>query len=147
SPDEGDLGIYAIGASGSRDVWAAGFEDGANGDGLGYAGTVLLHWNGTGWRNVSTPQNRFVYSLAVRAPHDIAIAGDVGNGDSAGTPFLERRVGGKWQDAELGPGDELNGLAPDQHQGLWGVGSTERAFDALGFPHHSQPLITTGTCA
>jgi hypothetical protein len=128
-------------------VWAAGHEEGPDGDGAGYAATVLLHWNGMGWRNVATPQNRFVKSLAVRAPHDIAIAGVVGNGDSPGDPFLERRAGGKWQDAELGSGEALSGLSPDQQQGLWGVGSTGRRFEPSGgYETRSQPLIKRSAC-
>ncbi len=145
-----DLGapeVVAIGVTSGRDIWAAGDVEGPDGDGEGYAATVLLHWNGTGWRSVATPQNRFVSSLAVRAPHDIAIAGVVGNGDSDGTPFLERRVGGKWQDAELGSGEALRGLAPDQQQGLWGVGSTGRRFDPNGgYQIRSQPLIKRAAC-
>jgi hypothetical protein len=137
SPDEWEPPeVVAIGASSSRDVWAAGHEEGPNGDGAGYYANVLLHWNGTGWRSVATPQNRYVSSLAVRAPHDIAIAGWVGNGDSRGDPFLERRAGGKWQDSELGSGETLDGLSPDQQQGLWGVGSTTG----------SRPLIKRGAC-
>jgi hypothetical protein len=145
--DQGAPEVVAIGASSGRDVWAAGDVEGPDGDSLGYAATVLLHWNETGWRNVATPQNRFVSSLAVRAPHDIAISGDVGGGDSPGTPFLERRVGGKWQDAELGSGEGLAGLAPDRQQGLWGVGYTGRRFDPnLGYQTRSQPLIKRAAC-
>jgi hypothetical protein len=148
SPDDtGDPMIEAMGASGSRDVWAVGDDNGADGNGPGWAATVLLHWSGAGWRKIATPQDRFVISLAVRAPHDIAIAGVEGNGDAAGAPFLERRVGFRWRDAQLRSGDWLKGLAPDQQQGLWSVGYTGSHFDALGFSHHSQPLITQGTCS
>jgi hypothetical protein len=148
SPDEWQPPeVVAIGASSSRDVWAAGDEEGPNGDGAGYFATSLLHWNGTGWRNMSTPQNRFVSSLAVRAPHDIAIAGVVGNGDSPGDPFLERRAGGKWHDAELWSGEALSGLSPDQQQGLWGVGSTGSGTDPnTGNQTPSQPLIKRSAC-
>ena len=60
-----DLGapeVVAIGVTSGRDIWAAGDVEGPDGDGEGYAATVLLHWNGTGWRSVATPQNRFVSS-------------------------------------------------------------------------------------
>jgi len=53
SPDYyGAPEIDAIGASSSRDVWAAGDEEGPNGEGAGWAATVLLHWNGTAWEAV-----------------------------------------------------------------------------------------------
>jgi hypothetical protein len=148
SPDEWEPPVIAaIGASNGRDVWAAGHEEGPNGDGAGYFATALLHWNGTAWRKVSTPQNRFVSSLALRAPHDIAIVGLVGNGDSPGDPFLEERVGGRWQDAALGSGEALSGLSPDQQQGLWGVGATGRRFDPSGgYQTRSQPLIKWSAC-
>jgi hypothetical protein len=60
--DQGAPEVVAIGASSGRDVWAAGDVEGPDGDSLGYAATVLLHWNETGWRNVATRQNRFVSS-------------------------------------------------------------------------------------
>jgi hypothetical protein len=145
-----DLGapeVVAIDAVSTRDVWAAGDVDGPDGEGEGYARTVLFHWNGTGWRNVPTPQNEFVDSLAVRAPSDLTVAGVEGDGDAYGIPFLEGRVGGNWQDAKLGPGEAVHGLAADQMRGLWGVGFTGSRFDdSLGFPHRAQPLITHGAC-
>ena len=58
----------------------------------------------------------------------------------------ERRAGGKWQDAELGSGEAVSGLSPDQQQGLWGVGSAGRRFDPNGgYQIRSQPLIKRST--
>jgi hypothetical protein len=133
--------VAAIGATGSSDIWAAGDVDVVGGDGSDNWGTVLLHWDGTRWRNVGAPQDRFVNSLAIRAPHDIAIAAEAVTWSTDGPPLLERRVGVKWQDTRFPSREYLNGLAPDQQQGLWGVGSTGSSFP------HSKPLITRATCS
>jgi len=143
-----DLGapeVIAIDAADPREVWAAGDVEGP--DAEGYAKTVLLRWNGTGWRSVPTPQNEFVSSLAVRTPGDVAVAGVEGDGDAYGTPFLRRRMGRSWQETKLGSGEAVHGLARDQAQGLWGVGFTGASFDdSLGFPHRAHPLIKRGVC-
>ncbi|HLY94112.1 MAG TPA: hypothetical protein VKP14_04625 [Gaiellaceae bacterium] len=148
-PPNGEYGLddspelTSVAASGSRDVWAAG--DAGNAGEPTWPDTVLFHWDGTRWRKAVTPDDRWIYALALGARGDLWMAGGAGNGDAYSPPFLERRVEPKWQ--PINPAGQIDGLSTDQQDGLWAVGFVGSRFgSSLQFPHHTRTLITRARC-
>jgi hypothetical protein len=96
---------------------------------------------------MSAPQTVYVQDLALFAPNDLWLASVSGNGDAHGDPELDERVGhSRWQRTALGRGREIDGLAPDQDQGFWGVGFVGSYFNGLGYPTYSRALIEHASC-
>jgi hypothetical protein len=142
-PDESPE-MTSVVASGSRDVWAAG--DAGNSGEPAWPDTVLFHWDGTRWQRAIAPRNQWIYALALGTRGDLWSAGGSGSGDAYSPPVLERRVESKWQDAHTA--GQIDGLSPDQTDGLWAVGFVGSRFDDnLQFPHHTRPLIARARCS
>jgi hypothetical protein len=137
--------LVGLAAPAANDVWAAG--DAENSGGPAWPDTVLFHWTGTSWRKALTPPLVWVSAVAARAPSELWIAGVTGNGDAYGRPKLERRIGINWQPTWLDRGQQIEGLAADQAQGLWAVGFVGSWFNGLGFPTQTLPLIKRARCS
>jgi hypothetical protein len=139
-PDE-EPELAAVAASGSRDVWAAG-DAASSGDGPGWADTVILHWNGTRWRDAPSTLMTWVDALATRAPGDVLLAGLAGDDDGyvqgGAGPAIQRWQNNRWQTTTLVNGERIVGLAANTSGGLWAVGFRGTGIDANnGFPLRS----------
>jgi hypothetical protein len=50
--------LFDVAALGPTDVWAVGYQVG----GTGYPGTLAIHWNGTAWNEVPSPNGSTAYN-------------------------------------------------------------------------------------
>ena len=77
SPNPGfqNDGLYAVTALGANNVWAVGYQVG----GTGYAGTLAVHWDGSTWSAVPSPNgaagHNYLWGVDARAPTDVWAVG------------------------------------------------------------------------
>jgi hypothetical protein len=85
SPNNGTSGnvLQAVSATGTGDVWAAGFSGGS-----ALSQTLVLHWNGTDWSIMPSPNNgtgaNTLYGIAALAAEDVWAVGSYA--DAANIP-------------------------------------------------------------
>jgi hypothetical protein len=112
----------------SKDVWAVGYS--LN---LPYGNRVrqstILHWDGTGWRQVASPNNgsTFLYDVAAVSATD---AWAVGVGAS-GTAFVVRWNGTAWTTVAAPPLVNLRGVTARSATDVWVAGARP---DSTGTP-------------
>jgi hypothetical protein len=121
--------LSAITAVTAKSAWAVGYTGGI---GTGKNHSLLLHWNGLTWSQVSTPAPVTGGSLAgitVTAKSGWAV-GYVNTNLSApaccaGTPLVFRWNGSRWSRlaTKLGMGSGLNGVAITSASTAWATGS------------------------
>jgi hypothetical protein len=138
SNDSAEL-VAVAGSSG--DVWAAGNVDP---DGPTWPDTVVLHWTGGLWRRVAPPAFVFVNDLVVKDQGEVWLAGIRADGDAYGGGVLERLSAARWQGMVT---YQVDGLAVDHAQGLWGVGFAGSYPDGMNFPTLVRPLIKRARCS
>jgi len=120
--------LTAVTAVSSTSAWAVGYT-GRLGTGKNHS--LLLHWNGTVWSEVTNPAPVTGGSLAAvttKAKNGWAV-GYVNTNPSAplccaGTPLVLRWDGARWSRSatKLGKGSYLNGVAITTANVTWGIG-------------------------
>jgi len=125
--------LNAVAARAANDVWAVGS------DGYNPARSLVLHWNGSTWRQVSVPDIGALDAAAV-APGRVWIAG--GN-------QVEQFNGTAWIKLPAPPAPAqdfvvLTGLA-DSAAGLWAVGNVEFSCGEGGTCTGSYAALWNGT--
>jgi hypothetical protein len=109
--------LTAITAVSASDAWAVGYVPAA-GSGLGRS--LLLHWNGKAWSQVTSPgpvAGGLLWAVTATAKAGWAVGYVNTNPDAplccAGTPLVLRLSGTKWArvSTKLGDGAYLNGVA------------------------------------
>jgi hypothetical protein len=117
-------GVRAVSA---RDVWAVGeFRSGGSSD-----QTLILHWNGTSWTKLPSPNpggtrnNNDLNGVAATASNDAWAAGEFANG--SGHPLLLHWDGKKWTAAtspSFRDGDDLKAVGASSRSNVWAVGES-----------------------
>jgi hypothetical protein len=104
--------LWAVAAAGPGDVWAAGYSG-------TYGSTLLAHWTGTTWEQVSSPADdntrysgAMLNALAVVNPRDIWAVGRYEVFDQPPQPLLEHWNGTTWAVRSAPP--QARGVALDQ---------------------------------
>ena len=121
-------GLTAITAVGPANIWAVGYTGLI---GTGKEHSLLLHWNGSAWRQVTSPApvaGGHLAGVTATAKSGWAV-GFVNTTPSAppccaGTPLVFRWNGSKWsrQSTPLGMGAGLNGVAITAPNRAWAIG-------------------------
>ena len=123
-PVQGSL--YGVDALGPSDVWAVGY---AIGGGFPLSHTLVLHWDGSAWSRIPSP-NPFTRVNTLRdivaiSANDIWAVGDGGgNGPFAG-PIAIRWDGSQWSSAAPEPNTSLcvlYGVTATSSNMVWAVG-------------------------
>ena len=129
-----DTELSAVVAFGPNDVWAAGHWVTQDYVGVGLAKivTLILHWDGTGWRVVPSPNDpastsgSMLTALAASGPSDIWAIGQVDDWTTGvHGPLILHWDGARWSNiptGDLGPGVKLYGVGDCQAGDAWVVG-------------------------
>jgi len=120
--------LNGIRAVSSRDVWAVGeFRSGGSSD-----QTLILHWNGTSWTKMTSPNpggtgnNNDLNGVAATAANDAWAAGEFA-ANGSGHPLLLHWDGKKWTAAtspSFRNGDDLNAVGASSRSNVWAVGES-----------------------
>jgi hypothetical protein len=113
-------GLAAVSAT---DIWAVGFFLATSG---GPSQTLTLHWDGSGWSVVPSPDatvesNRLQAAAAV-ATNDVWAVGQATSGSSVNT-LIERWDGTTWGVVASPAAGQLRGIAVVSPTDIWAVGS------------------------
>jgi hypothetical protein len=110
SPDQGagDNFLWAVAATSSTDVWAAGQYDAAS----GRTATLVLHWDGTGWSGVPSPNvgplDNALFGITAIGPDDAwAVGYRVRATDGHPQTLTERWDGTAWRPVSSGNRGDL----------------------------------------
>jgi hypothetical protein len=99
----------------------------------------MMHWNGTAWSIVPTPQVRGAHTavlgdLAAVSATDVWAVGYFVEAHGSTQPLTEHWDGTAWSVVPTpspGPGSILWGVAVDAHDDAWAVGETDVASEPL----------------
>ena len=120
--------LSAITVVSATDAWAVGVTGTA---GSGKDHTLLLHWNGKAWSQVTSPApvtGGNLVAVTATAKSGWAVGYVNTNPDApaccAGTPLIFRLAGSKWSRVavKLGAGAGLNGVAVTGANTVWAIG-------------------------
>jgi len=141
SPDPGDGGgdfLSAVAAVSPSSVWAVGEYDTA-----GQGKTLILHWNGTSWKQVATPSpgssQDELSGIHVVSADDIWAVGDYGDGPAADKSLILHWNGKTWTQVpspDPGSRNELYGVTATSGASAWAVGSSGSQTAASPFILH-----------
>jgi len=129
--------LYAADAVSASDVWAVGHQQSWDGT----FGTLVEHWDGTGWSVVPSPDpgssGNHLYGVAAAGPDDIWA---VGQRDDSGSdaPLAEHWNGHAWTVVDVPSAGLTSGLLQGVavHGGqVWAVGQSDDA------THQARPLV------
>lgn len=117
----------AVSAVSSTDVWAVGGVDVLSQDGVSSQQPFAIHWNGSQWTEVATPQPKIPSAAFAFTAVSALTQNDVwAVGVNAGNAFIEHWDGSRWSTAgtpTLGAGGStLFGIAKSGATSLWAVG-------------------------
>jgi hypothetical protein len=145
SPGTRNNDVTAVDGSGPHDVWAVGYS--LN---LPYGNRIrqslILHWNGTAWSQVPSPNNgsTYLYDVAAVSATD---AWAVGYSSSAGA-FVTRWNGTAWNAAPVPPMSNVSGVSARSSTDVWVAGGDAAGAPALahwtGTGWSLTPLTVTG---
>jgi hypothetical protein len=126
SPNPGTAGsgdiLTAVSASSAGNAWAVGRSDDGKND-----HTLVLHWNGSAWKSVISPDpgtSNFLRGVSVTSPSNAWAVGESFNGGTNTTLVLHWN-GSKWTHTPSpspGSNDELFGVAATSAGNAWAVG-------------------------
>jgi hypothetical protein len=117
-------GVTATSAS---DAWAVGGNNGI---------TLIAHWNGTGWKQVPSPNGsngaNFLEGVAATSASNAwAVGSDTTNSSPGGEPLIERWNGSTWKVVAAptfsGLTNILYGVAATSASNAWAVGSYDNS--------------------
>jgi hypothetical protein len=120
--------LTAITVVSAKSAWAVG-DTGLNGTGKNHS--LLLHWNGKAWSQVTSPApvtggNLAAVTATARGGWAVGYVNTDPNAPlcCAGTPLVFRWNGVKWSRVatKLGKGSYLNGVASTGTNGAWAIG-------------------------
>ncbi len=113
--------LYGVAATSATNAWAVGYLDNSSSN----SQSLILHWDGTTWKQVPSPdpsaQYTVLYSVAAISATN---AWAVGTADFS--PLILHWNGTKWQQvpSPASPGDDvLYGVAATSATNAWAVGS------------------------
>jgi hypothetical protein len=123
--------LFGVDALSARNAWAVGYANIAL---YGSERTLILHWNGSSWRIVPSPNlgsnANILHDVDVVSPADAWAVG-LGNSTSlnSGDPLIERWNGRRWSmvpSPDTGAGfAQLSGVAAVSPTDVWAVGARQ----------------------
>ena len=110
--------LSGVAATSARNAWAVGSTRSA------HPGTLIMHWNGTRWRRVSSPgpAGSTLHGVAATSGRNAWAVGSTGTGKA----LILHWNGTTWRRV-TSPGDGLSGVAVTSASNAWAVGSTSSA--------------------
>jgi len=122
--------LSSVAAAGSNDIWAVGiYQD--YGSEPNTARTLTLHWDGTAWTLVPSPNpyagiNNYLDGVAIAGPNDVWAVGDAGPQENP-QAILVHWDGKAWSLGKLPPlnreGSSLYSVYAVAPNDIWAVGS------------------------
>jgi len=117
--------LYGVAAVSANDVWAVGYYN--NGTA---ARTLILHWDGTGWGLVSSPNHgsssNELYGVTAVAANNVWAVGSYVNASNVGQTLVLHWDGSTWSTttgANIGTqGNVLYGISAASASDIWAVG-------------------------
>jgi hypothetical protein len=131
NPSKTDNELNGVSAISSTDAWAVGYY-GVGGQGSGEANTLALHWNGTKWAKVSSPnplpgQTNQLAGVYARAANDVWAVGEDNSSSTPLATLILHWTGTKWaQISSPNPGasgNQLTAVSADSATDAWAVGT------------------------
>jgi hypothetical protein len=127
-PGAGDNLLSSVQAASRTDIWAVG----SYADTFGHIKALALHWNGTVWKQVATPNpgaaTNELSGVRVRSTNAAWAVGDTGNDPHLLQTLILHWNGTRWtRVASPNPGTGaggLSGVAATSASNAWAVGST-----------------------
>jgi hypothetical protein len=136
--------LLAVVALAPNDVWAVGSKTPAN----GFDQTLTLHWNGTQWNNVTSPnidaRNHYLWGITATASNDVWAVGEhwINNGNDE-EPIVLHWDGSAWSLSVL-PQIQSDSILRAAHafsaQNVWAVGDYQYSFPQTR--HYSDPCAS-----
>lgn len=124
----GDNVLYNVAAVAPNDVWAVG----SSVSGVNLKQTLILHWNGTAWAQVASPNPggfNELYDVKARTATDIWAVGTGGTGGSQNATLVAHWNGTTWSIVAspnaVGGNSLLNGVTIVAASDVWAVGRGE----------------------
>lgn len=124
--------LYGVSAAGPRNAWAVGATYRSNHAGKfvsRWTRPLLLHWNGSSWREQSLPLGRHPVTLdkvVATGPSSVWVVSTGQENSATGLPsMIEHWNGTHWQKIPLpfGRSDALAGFSASASDDAWAVGS------------------------
>ena len=145
SPGTTDNELDGVAAVSASDVWAVGFSRSGSAASL----TLIEHWNGSSWSQVSSPSPGTFFSelsgVAAVSASDVWAVGQSQSGSAASQTLIEHWDGSSWsQVSSPSPGNSnnsLNGVTAVSASDVWAVGFSRNGSAA------DLTLIEHFTCA
>jgi hypothetical protein len=136
--------LTAVSGVAANDVWAVGYSD----DGSNSGQALLLHWDGTTWNLVPSPNTgaprSFLYGVSARAANDVWAVGETLSG-TVHKALILHWDGSQWSVApapSLGVSNVLRGVVGGSATDAWAVGSYT---PGAGAPAQTLTLRWNGT--
>jgi hypothetical protein len=119
--------LSAITVVNAKDAWAAGFTGGFVNTSRR---TLLLHWNGTAWSEVTRPAPipGFLNAVTATARGGWAVGG-VPNGHNFPKALALRLSGTKWSRVSVPLGVDITGVAITGTNAAWAIAATEQQYE------------------
>jgi hypothetical protein len=127
--------LSAIKVVNAKDAWAAGFTGGFVNTSRR---TLLLHWNGKAWSEVTRPAPIPGFLNAVTATaHGGWAVGGVPNGHNFPKTLALRLSGTKWSRVSVPLGVDMTGVAITGTNAAWAIAATEQQYEFLYWNGHT----------
>jgi hypothetical protein len=114
--------LNGVTSASANDIWAVGFAVNSS---FGSTQTLTLHWNGTSWSIVSSPNptiNDDLRAVAAVSGTNVWAVGQAINGSSVQT-LIEQWNGTNWSSVSSPAAGLLDGIAIVSATNIWAVGS------------------------
>jgi hypothetical protein len=127
--------LNAITVVNAKDAWAAGFTGGSANTSRH---TLLLHWNGGAWSEVTRPAPipGFLNAVTATASGGWAVGG-LPNGHNWPHPLALRLSGSMWSRVSVPYVLDMTGVATTGTNAAWAIGATEQQFEFARWNGHT----------
>jgi S-layer family protein len=126
--DNSGNALYDVAVASATDVWAVGFYID-----LGRFRTLTLHWDGSQWNNVPSPnpgsdsEDNLLYGVAAVSPNDVWAVGTHTDNSADTTPLILHWDGSQWNEVPgpviAGKNTRLEDVEAISADDVWAVGS------------------------
>jgi hypothetical protein len=135
--------LTAVDSTASNDVWAVGYANGSSGVNGAPRNNLALHYNGTSWSVVTTPQpgvqTRELYDVEALAARNAWAVGWYYDTGFVAESLVLHWNGTSWLKTDVpNPGNGINqlyGVGASSPTDVWAVGTTTSAGDPRGSRH------------
>lgn len=128
SPGGFNDNLTSVAKISANNIWATGFYGVRNNGGK--TKSLLLHWNGHAWSQVSSPdygtQNNTLISVAATAANSVWVADQVSSSTSSSTALLLHWNGHHWSKAASLTNGDFSGIGFSSPRNGWLVGGDRK---------------------